>query len=118
VWDQTWSSRWGWLVPFALVSLAAALIARRWRLSAFAAAWTILSFLGIVLVFWISVVPIELTLKWAAYRTVASLVLGAAALAPLLAGEAWRTTRIRAVSADRSTDATARPVRAASSSGS
>jgi hypothetical protein len=43
-----------------------------------------------VLVFWISVIPIELTLRWAAYRTVASLVIGAAALAPLLAGEAWR----------------------------
>jgi hypothetical protein len=42
-----------------------------------------------VLVFWISVVPIELTLRWAAYRIVASLVIGAAALAPLLAGEAW-----------------------------
>ena len=33
--------------------------------------------------FWISVVPVELTLRWAAYRTVASLVIGAAALAPL-----------------------------------
>jgi len=42
-----------------------------------------------VLVFWISVVPVELTLRWAAYRTVASLVIGAAALAPLLAAEAW-----------------------------
>ena len=48
------------------------------------------SFAGIVVVFWISVVPIELTLKWAAYRTVASLVIGSAALAPLLAGVALR----------------------------
>jgi Dolichyl-phosphate-mannose-protein mannosyltransferase len=95
VWHQAWSSGWGWLVPFALVSLAAALLARCWRLSAFAATWAALSFLGIVLVFWISVVPIELTLKWAAYRIVASLVLGAAALAPLLAGEAWRTAPSR-----------------------
>ena len=73
------------LVPLALVAFAAALLARRWRLAGFAAAWTLLSFAGIVLVFWISVVPIDLTLKWAAYRTVASLVIGAAALAPLLA---------------------------------
>ena len=89
VWHQVWSSGWAWLVPFALVAFAAGLLARRWRLAGFAAAWTLLSFGGIVLTFWISVVPIELTLKWAAYRTVASLVIGAAALAPLLAGESW-----------------------------
>ena len=81
-------------MSFALVAFAAALIAMRWRLATFAAAWALLSFAGIVLVFWISVVPIELTLKWAAYRTVASLVIGAAALAPLLAGEAWNKVRL------------------------
>jgi hypothetical protein len=90
VWHQVWSSGWGWLVPLALIAFVGALAARRWRLAGFAAAWALLSFSGIVLVFWISVVPVELTLKWAAYRTVASLVIGAAALAPLLAGEAWR----------------------------
>ena len=95
VWHQVWSSGWGWLVPLALVAFLAALLARQWRLSAFAAAWVLLSFTGIVLVFWISVVPIELTLKWAAYRTVASLVIGAAALAPLLAGEAWSVWQAR-----------------------
>jgi hypothetical protein len=94
VWHQVWSSGWAWLVPLALVAFAAALFARRWRLAGFAAAWALLSFVGIVLVFWVSVVPIELTLKWAAYRTVASLVIGAAALAPLLAGEAWRDAQL------------------------
>jgi hypothetical protein len=94
VWHQVGSSGWGLLVPFALVAFAAALLAMRWRLAAFAAAWALLSFAGIVLVFWISVVPIELTLKWAAYRTVASLVIGAAALAPLLAGEAWSSIQM------------------------
>jgi hypothetical protein len=118
VWHQVWASGWSWLVPFALLSLAAALLARKWRLSAFAVVWAVLSFWGIVLVFWISVVPIQLTLLWAAYRTVASLVIGAAALAPLLAGEAWRTTRIRAVSEERSTEPSPRPVSVASSSGS
>jgi hypothetical protein len=95
VWHQVWSSGWGWLVPLALAAFVAALLARRWRLAAFAAVWALLSFAGIVLVFWISVVPIELTLKWAAYRTVASLVIGAAALAPLLAGEAWSVWQAR-----------------------
>jgi hypothetical protein len=89
VWHQVWSSGWGWLVPFALIAFAGALLARRWRVAGFAAAWALLSYAGIVLVFWISVVPVELTLRWAAYRTVASLVIGAAALAPLLAAEAW-----------------------------
>jgi hypothetical protein len=95
VWHQVWSSGWGWLVPLAVVAFTGALLARRWRLTAFAGAWALLSFGGIVLVFWISVVPIELTLKWAAYRTVASLVIGAAALAPLLAGEAWSVGQAR-----------------------
>jgi hypothetical protein len=89
VWHQVWSSGWGLLVPVAIAGLVAALLARRYRLAGFAGAWAVLSFGGIVLVFWISVIPIELTLKWAAYRTVASLVIGAAALAPLLAADAW-----------------------------
>jgi hypothetical protein len=95
VWHQVWSSGWGWLVPLALVALAAVLLARRWRVAGFAAAWALLSYAGIVLVFWISVVPVELTLRWAAYRTVASLVIGAAALAPLLAAEAWSVRETR-----------------------
>jgi Dolichyl-phosphate-mannose-protein mannosyltransferase len=100
VWHQVWSSGWGWLVPLALIALGGALLARRWRLAGFAAAWAGLSYAGIVLVFWISVVPVELTLRWAAYRTVASLVIGAAALAPLLAAEAWsmREPRVGEVS--------------------
>jgi hypothetical protein len=92
VWHQVWSSGWGWLVPLALIAFAGGLLARRWRLAGFAAAWALLSYAGIVLVFWISVVPVELTLRWAAYRTVASLVIGAAALAPLLAAEAWEAS--------------------------
>ena len=95
VWHQVWSSGWGWLVPLALVAFLAALLARRWRVAGFAAAWALLSFAGMVLVFWISVVPVELTLRWAAYRTVASLVIGAAALAPLLAAEAWSVRQAR-----------------------
>jgi hypothetical protein len=99
VWHQVWSSGWGLLVPVAIAGLAAALLARRYRLAGFAGAWAALSFGGIVLVFWISVIPIELTLRWAAYRTVASLVIGAAALAPLLAADAWNTSVVRRASA-------------------
>jgi hypothetical protein len=109
VWHQVWSSGWGLLVPLALVAFAASIVARSWRVAGFAAAWALLSFAGIVLVFWISVVPVELTLKWAAYRTVASLVIGAAALAPVLAAEAWphdwaRATKARLSRADATVD--------------
>ncbi len=84
---HAFSLDWGLLLPLALAAIVAALLAGRTRLAVFAILWTLFSFLGIVLVFWISVVPVELTLRWAAYRTVASLVVGAAALAPLLVGQ-------------------------------
>jgi hypothetical protein len=101
---HAFSLDWGLLLPLALAAVGAALLARRWRLAGFAAGWGVLSFAGIVLVFWISVVPIELTLRWAAYRTVASLVIGAAALAPLLAADAWATPRKGARSDDERVD--------------
>lgn len=84
---HAFSFDWGLLLPLALVAIALALWSARSRLAVYALLWTLLSFLGIVLVFWISVVPVELTLRWAAYRTVVALVVGAASLAPLLAAE-------------------------------
>ena len=92
LWDELWSADWGVLPLLVLVSIAAAALARRYRLAAFALLWPVLAFAGLVLVYWISVVPVELTLTWTAPRVVVSLVVGAAALAPLLVGEAWRTT--------------------------
>jgi hypothetical protein len=99
---HAFSFDWGLLVPLGLAAIVVALLTERTRLAVFATLWTLLSFGGIVLVFWISVVPVELTLRWAAYRTVASLVIGLAALAPLLAGDAWNTSRRRSVSAGES----------------
>jgi dolichyl-phosphate-mannose-protein mannosyltransferase len=113
---HAFSLDWGLLVPLALVSLVAAFLGGRPRLALFAGLWTLLSFLGIVLVFWISVVPVELTLRWAAYRTVASLVVGAAALAPLLAADAWKTSLVRGRSREDATVASR--TRAPSSAGS
>src|SRR5207244_10149323 len=84
---HAFSLDWGLLAPLAVAGIMAAVLAGRTRLALYASLWTLLSFAGIVLVFWISVVPIDLTLRWAAYRTVASLVIGAAALAPLLVGD-------------------------------
>ena len=84
------SGEWGLLVPVFLVALAAAATARRWALVAFAASWAALAFAGLVLVYWISVIPIELALVWSGDRTIVTVVVGAASLAALLAGEAYR----------------------------
>ena len=89
LWDELWAGGWGLLVPLALVAVLAALLAGSRRLAAFALLWPALGFAGLVLVYWISVVPVELTLTWTAERVIATLVVGAAALAPLLVGEAW-----------------------------
>jgi hypothetical protein len=90
---HAFSFDWGLLVPLGLAAIVLAFMTGRTRLALFASLWTLLSFAGIILVFWISVVPVELTLRWAAYRTVASLVIGLAGLAPLLAGEAWNSAK-------------------------
>lgn len=90
LWGEVWSADWGVLPLVALVAIAAGALARRYRLAAFALLWPVLAFGGLVLVYWISVVPVELTLTWTAERIIVSLVVGAAALAPLLVGEAWR----------------------------
>ena len=87
--DRIASGRFGFLVVLILLGLFTALASRRYREVAFAGAWLALSFLGLVLVYWISNVPVELTLVWSGDRTVTAIVLGGAALAPLLAASAW-----------------------------
>lgn len=87
--DRIASGRFGFLLVLILLGLATALASRRYRELAFAGAWLALSFLGLVLVYWISNVPVDLTLVWSGDRTVTAIVLGGAALAPLLAAPAW-----------------------------
>ncbi len=84
--DEIFSSEWGLLVPLFLAALVTAALARRYALAGFAALWAVLSFLGLVLIYWISVIPIELALVWSGDRTIITLVVGSAALAALLAG--------------------------------
>jgi len=85
---EIFSLDWGLLAAFFAAALVAGLLARRYALAAFAALWTALAFLGLVLVYWISTIPIELALVWSGDRTIVTIVVGAAALAALLAGEA------------------------------
>ena len=82
----TWD--WGLLALVFAAALVAAVIAGRYALAGFAALWTGLAFGGLVLVYWISTIPIELALIWSGDRTVVTVVVGAAALATLVAGEA------------------------------
>jgi hypothetical protein len=79
---------WGLLVPLVVAALVAAVLARRYALAAFTAVWTALAFVGLVLVYWISTIPIELALVWSGDRTIVTIVVGAASLAALVAGEA------------------------------
>lgn len=83
------SGDWGLLVPLFLVAVLAAVLARHYALAGFAVLWTMLAFGGLVLVYWISTIPIDLALVWSGDRTIVTVVVGAAALAPLLAGAAW-----------------------------
>jgi hypothetical protein len=90
LWHQLWRGHWGFLFPLVVLALAAAVVGRRTRVATFAASWLLLSFGGLVLIYWISVVPIHLTLTWTAERVVCSLLVGGAALAPLLAADSVR----------------------------
>jgi hypothetical protein len=87
------SSDWGLLVPLFIAAVVAAVLARHYALAGFAVLWAALSFGGLVLVYWISTVPVDLALVWSGDRTIVTVVVGATALAPLLAGAAWRSTR-------------------------
>ena len=80
----------GLLVPMTLVALFAAITAGRKRIALFALTWLSVSFAGLVVVYWASRLPLDWYLATSAPRIVLSLVIGGAALAPLLAGDAWK----------------------------
>jgi hypothetical protein len=85
LWHQIWRlGSFSYVVPLVLVGFAGALVLRRFRVAAFGAAWLVLSFAGLVAVYWISTNPIKSHLTDSADRTVNSLVFGGALLVPLL----------------------------------
>jgi hypothetical protein len=75
---------WGYLVPLFGVGLLGALVLRRWPLAMFALLWTGLSFFGLVMIYWVSYLPLENNLTNSSNRTVVTLIVGAAAMAPAL----------------------------------
>jgi hypothetical protein len=80
---------WGLLAPIFVLLLLLAAIAGARQLSLFGAVWVLLSWLGLSWVYVISHFEYSSYLSSTKERVVASVVLGAAALAPLLAAEAW-----------------------------
>jgi hypothetical protein len=82
----------GLLIPLALVGAFAALTAGRGRIVLFGLLWLALSFAGLVLAYWASPLQLDWFLATSAPRIVLPLIVGAAALAPLLAADAWRLT--------------------------
>jgi hypothetical protein len=91
LWQQLRDTHhWGYLVPLAAVALVVALASRRLALAGFAALWFSLSFAGLLVVYWIAQMSLDENLFNTANRTVASLVVGSAALAPMLVGRPSR----------------------------
>jgi hypothetical protein len=88
--------QWGLLGPlFAAVVVVAFLSGRR-GLAVYGAVWAVLSWLGLSWIYVISHNEYSVYLDSSKARVVASLVVGAAALTPLLAAEAWASARGRA----------------------
>jgi hypothetical protein len=85
LWRQLWRlESFSFVVPLVLCGFAGALVLRRFRVAAFGAAWLLLSFGGLVAIYWISSNPIKSHLTDSADRTIDSLVFGGALLVPLL----------------------------------
>jgi hypothetical protein len=92
--------QWGLLVPISAAVIAVALVTGPRSLSLFAVIWTFVSWLGLSWIYVISHYEYSYYLDSTKERVVASIVVGLAALTPLIAAEAWtgarRLRRVRA----------------------
>ena len=85
--------QWGLLVPIAAAIVVVALLTGPRALPLFAAIWTIVSWLGLSWIYVISHYEYSYYLDSTKERVVASIVVGLAALTPLIAAEAWTGAR-------------------------
>ncbi len=74
---------WGLLVWVILLALVVGLLARRWVLLAFTATWLGLATAGLLIIYWISTLPLGSNLTNSSYRTIVSLLVAGAAVVPL-----------------------------------
>jgi hypothetical protein len=85
LWFQLWRlESFSFVVPLILLGIAGALFLRRLRLALFGAAWLVLSFGGLLAIYWISTNTIASHLADSADRTIDSLVFGGLLLVPVL----------------------------------
>jgi hypothetical protein len=87
--------QWGLLAPLFAALVVAAFLSGRRVLAVFGAVWAVLSWLGLSWIYVISHLEYSNYLDSSKARIVASLVVGAAALTPLLAAEVWASARGR-----------------------
>jgi hypothetical protein len=88
--EITDSGRWGPLWIVIVLGIAAGLLGNRRLPALFAGIWVALAFGGLLLTYWISVLPLENDLSNSSYRTVATIVIAGTAVVPVLLGDAWR----------------------------
>lgn len=88
--------QWGLLVLIFLALVVAAVVTGLRALPVFAAIWTVLAWLGLSWIYVISHYEYSSYLDSTKERVIASIVLGSAALVPLLAGETWTRFSARA----------------------
>jgi hypothetical protein len=86
---------WGFLLPLFLALLLLAALAGARPLSLYGAVWAALSWLGLSWIYVISRFEFSSYLGSTKERVIATIVLGGAALTPLLAAEAWASARAR-----------------------
>jgi hypothetical protein len=81
---------WGLLLPLFAVGVVVAGCRRDVVPTAFVLGWIALSFVGLVLIYWITVRPLSHNLFNTSNRTVAALLVGMALVAPVLVGRSSR----------------------------
>jgi hypothetical protein len=83
--DQVWlASSWSRLPWLVVAGFGLALLLRRFRVASFGAAWLLLSFGGLLLVYWSSPLTLEHNLYNSADRTIDTLVITGVLLVPVL----------------------------------
>ena len=85
LWRQLWRlESFSFVVPLILAGFAGALVLRRFRAAAFGAAWLVLSFGGLLALYWSSTNKVASHLSDSSDRTIDSLVFGGVLLVPVL----------------------------------
>jgi hypothetical protein len=75
---------WSYVLALVVVGFAGGLVLRRWRAVLFGVGWAVVSFLGLLAIYWISINPIANHLYNTSDRTIDTLMIGTAMLVPVL----------------------------------